>query len=151
MIIKSKKKLPVVVTDKKTLLARMKSGLKKTRSNLAGGLADLFLGQKQIDEDLLEDIETQLLMATLASLSSSGPQPMNRREALRGMIAVALAASVRTVQSSDDARARSGLGPSRWYAGGLWCLPRYTAAPIPSTGWADELQPLSPLYRAGSG
>ncbi|MCP1328336.1 signal recognition particle-docking protein FtsY, partial [Halomonas sp. 707D4] len=40
-----------------------KSGLGRTRANLTDGLADLFLGKKQIDDELLEDIETQLLMA----------------------------------------------------------------------------------------
>ncbi|WP_251358663.1 signal recognition particle-docking protein FtsY [Kangiella sp. TOML190] len=49
---------------KKTgFFARLKSGLSKTRSQLTGGIADLVLGSKQIDEDLLEEIETQLLMA----------------------------------------------------------------------------------------
>ncbi len=35
----------------------------KTRANLSDGIADLFLGKKQIDDELLEDLETQLLMA----------------------------------------------------------------------------------------
>ncbi len=43
--------------------ARLKSGLSKTRNQFTNGLADLVLGSKQIDEDLLEEIETQLLMA----------------------------------------------------------------------------------------
>ncbi len=43
--------------------SRLSQGLKRTRENLAGGLADLFLGDKQIDEDLFEEIETQLLMS----------------------------------------------------------------------------------------
>lgn len=43
--------------------SRLKSGLSKTRANLTEGLASLVLGQKTIDEDLLEEIETQLLMA----------------------------------------------------------------------------------------
>ena len=42
---------------------RMKSGLAKTRSGLVEGLATLLVGKKDIDEDLLEDLETQLLMA----------------------------------------------------------------------------------------
>ena len=48
---------------KKGFFARLKSGLSKTRSQLTGGIADLVLGSKQIDDELLEDIETQLLMA----------------------------------------------------------------------------------------
>jgi fused signal recognition particle receptor len=49
--------------SKSGFFARIKSGLSRTRSNLAGGLGDLLLGKKEIDDDLLEDIETQLLMA----------------------------------------------------------------------------------------
>ncbi|WP_341771183.1 signal recognition particle-docking protein FtsY [Pseudomaricurvus hydrocarbonicus] len=43
--------------------ARMREGLSRTSSNFAEGLGNLFLGQKEIDEDLLEDLETQLLVA----------------------------------------------------------------------------------------
>ncbi len=45
--------------------ARIKSGLSRTRSNLADGLANLFMGQKTIDDELLEDIETLLLTADI--------------------------------------------------------------------------------------
>lgn len=46
-----------------SLWNRMQSGLARTSSNFAQGLGNLFLGKKEINEDLLEDIETQLLMA----------------------------------------------------------------------------------------
>ncbi|MBZ9539202.1 signal recognition particle-docking protein FtsY, partial [Modicisalibacter tunisiensis] len=49
--------------EKRGWLARIRAGLGKTRANLTEGLADLFLGKKQIDDDLMEEIETQLLMA----------------------------------------------------------------------------------------
>ena len=49
--------------EKAGFFARVKSGLSRTRSGLSDGLADLLLGKKEIDEDLFEDIETQLLMA----------------------------------------------------------------------------------------
>ncbi|GGX97783.1 signal recognition particle receptor FtsY [Litchfieldella qijiaojingensis] len=49
--------------EKKSWLSRIRSGLSKTRANLSDGIADLFLGKKQIDDELLEDLETQLLMA----------------------------------------------------------------------------------------
>jgi fused signal recognition particle receptor len=42
--------------------ARLKQGLTKTSQTLGNGLASLFLGKK-IDEDLYEELETQLLMA----------------------------------------------------------------------------------------
>lgn len=48
---------------KKSWFARIKSGLGKTRANFTEGLAGLFLGKKQIDDELMEDLETQLLMA----------------------------------------------------------------------------------------
>lgn len=42
---------------------RIKLGLKRTSSKMGAGLGNLFLGKKQIDEDLLEELESQLLMA----------------------------------------------------------------------------------------
>jgi fused signal recognition particle receptor len=45
------------------LFARLKQGLSRTRSGLTEGLAQLTLGKKQIDDELLEDIETLLLTA----------------------------------------------------------------------------------------
>ncbi|MCK5719247.1 MAG: signal recognition particle-docking protein FtsY [Thiomargarita sp.] len=50
-------------TPKKGLFARLKQGLSKTRENLTAGLANLNFGKRAIDEDLLEEIETQLLVA----------------------------------------------------------------------------------------
>lgn len=41
---------------------RLKQGLSRTRQQLGGGLAQLF-GRRKIDEDLLEELETTLLMA----------------------------------------------------------------------------------------
>src|SRR5690606_15569710 len=43
--------------------ARIKSGLSRTRHQFTDGLSQLFSGGKQIDEELLEEIETQLLTA----------------------------------------------------------------------------------------
>jgi fused signal recognition particle receptor len=45
------------------LFARLKSQLGKTRTGLTGFLSHLSLGGKKIDRELLEEIETQLLMA----------------------------------------------------------------------------------------
>jgi fused signal recognition particle receptor len=45
------------------LFARLKKGLSRTRHNLSDGLADLIMGRKQIDDDLLEELETLLLTA----------------------------------------------------------------------------------------
>jgi len=41
---------------------RLKAGLSRTRQQLGGGLANLF-GRRKIDEDLLEELESTLLMA----------------------------------------------------------------------------------------
>ncbi|HHZ69550.1 MAG TPA: signal recognition particle-docking protein FtsY [Methylococcaceae bacterium] len=49
--------------DSTTRDLRLKSQLKRTRSGLGGLLASLALGQKKIDDDLLEEIETHLIMA----------------------------------------------------------------------------------------
>jgi len=57
--------------EKRGWFARIKSGLGKTRANLTDGIADLFLGKKQIDDELLEDLETQLLMADVGIEATS--------------------------------------------------------------------------------
>lgn len=46
-----------------SFFTRVKQGLTRTRSGLTDGLASLLLGKKAIDDDLLDDIETQLLTA----------------------------------------------------------------------------------------
>ncbi len=43
--------------------ARMRQGLSKTRNVLVEGVAELFIGKKEIDDDLLDELETQLLVA----------------------------------------------------------------------------------------
>ena len=43
----------------------MKEGLSKTNKVLGQGLADLLVGRKEIDDELFEDIETQLLSADI--------------------------------------------------------------------------------------
>jgi fused signal recognition particle receptor len=42
---------------------RMKQGMSKTSKNLGKGLADLLVGAKEIDDEIFEEIETQLLVA----------------------------------------------------------------------------------------
>ena len=49
--------------QKKGFFARLTSRLSKTRNNITEGLADLFLGKKEINEEILEELETRLLMA----------------------------------------------------------------------------------------
>lgn len=50
------------VTNKPGFFARLRQGLSKTSQNLGSGLAALFLGKK-IDDELYEELETQLLLA----------------------------------------------------------------------------------------
>ncbi|WP_019671935.1 signal recognition particle-docking protein FtsY [Psychrobacter lutiphocae] len=45
--------------------ARMKSGLTKSRKNLAEGVANILIGGKEIDDELLEEVEDQLLVADI--------------------------------------------------------------------------------------
>lgn len=46
-----------------SVLERLSEGLGKTRRQLFGGLGQLFTGRARIDDDLMEEIETQLLSA----------------------------------------------------------------------------------------
>jgi fused signal recognition particle receptor len=48
---------------KKGFFSRLATGLSKTRTGFSDGVANLLLGKKEIDDDLLEDLETQLVMA----------------------------------------------------------------------------------------
>jgi len=50
-------------TAEKGLFGRLRAGLSKTRGGLTQSIANLVVGRKQIDDVLLEDLETQLLTA----------------------------------------------------------------------------------------
>lgn len=52
-------------------LARIKQGLSRTSSHFADGLGKLFLGRKTIDEELFEELETQLLVADVGMDATS--------------------------------------------------------------------------------
>ena len=54
-----------------SVFERIRNGLGKTRANLTGGFADLFSIGKKVDEDLLEEIETTLLMADVGVTATS--------------------------------------------------------------------------------
>lgn len=57
---------PDLVTNTKTdFFSRFKHGLRRTRHQLGDGIAKLVLGKKEIDADVLEDIEASLLSADL--------------------------------------------------------------------------------------
>ena len=44
---------------------RMKEGLTKTRKNFADGMVNILIGGKEIDDELLEEVEEQLLVADI--------------------------------------------------------------------------------------
>ncbi|MBW0147887.1 signal recognition particle-docking protein FtsY [Marinobacter arenosus] len=54
-----------------SVFERIRQGLGKTRASLTGGMSDLFSLTKKIDEDLLEEIETTLLMADVGVTATS--------------------------------------------------------------------------------
>src|SRR5699024_99528 len=51
------------VASQERLFRRLYNRLSRTRNHLTGGISNLILGKKTIDEALLEEIETQLLIA----------------------------------------------------------------------------------------
>ncbi len=56
---------------KKGLLGRIRKGLGKTRSNLRAGLERVVLGKKLIDQELIDDLETTLLLADVGVEATS--------------------------------------------------------------------------------
>ena len=72
--------------SKKTgLFGRLRSGLAKTRSQLAEGVGNLLLGEREIDESVLEDLETALLLTdvgidTTQSIMEDLAQRVKRKE-----------------------------------------------------------------------
>jgi len=70
---------------KEGLFVRLKRGLGRTRHTLTEGLGNLFLGKKTLDDDLLEELETRLLMAdvgvdTCAKVIDGLTQRVKRKE-----------------------------------------------------------------------
>ncbi|TBR41531.1 signal recognition particle-docking protein FtsY [Marinomonas agarivorans] len=67
------------------LFARVKNGLACTREGFGSGLMNIVAGEKQIDDDLLEELETQLLTADVGIeatqyLVSKLTEQLNRKE-----------------------------------------------------------------------
>jgi len=57
--------VPTEETESQGVISQLKKRLARTRHNLTDGLANLLLGQKEIDEDLMEEIETIMLTADI--------------------------------------------------------------------------------------
>ena len=68
------------------LFGRLKAGLSRTRGNLTEGVASLVLGRKEVDDELLEELETQLLVADVG-VDATGhyqrPHPTGRAQTAR--------------------------------------------------------------------
>ncbi|MEB0044023.1 MULTISPECIES: signal recognition particle-docking protein FtsY [unclassified Pseudomonas] len=62
---------PRTEETKAGFFARLKQGLSKTSASIGEGMASLFLGKKNIDDELLEDIETRLLTADVGVEATS--------------------------------------------------------------------------------
>lgn len=54
---------PGPAQGKSALFGRLRQRLARTQRNLVDGLADLFAGERRIDQEVLEEIETRLLLA----------------------------------------------------------------------------------------
>jgi len=52
-------------SERKGFFGRLRTGLKKTRDILTTDIDDLFLGKRQIDDDMLEDLEELLITSDL--------------------------------------------------------------------------------------
>lgn len=72
-------------TERSGFFARLKQGLAKTRSSLATNLSNLFLGKKELNAELIEEIENVLLTAdvgveTTDQLIKTLTQKLSRNE-----------------------------------------------------------------------
>ena len=70
------------------LFSRLKSGLSRTSDSLFEGMGSLFLGAKEIDSDLFEELESRLLMADVGveatvDIIESLTQRVSRKELTR--------------------------------------------------------------------
>lgn len=54
---------PIEAAEKSSFTQRLAKKISKTSSSLGAGLGQILLGKKEIDDELMEDIETQMLMA----------------------------------------------------------------------------------------
>ncbi|MEM6708550.1 MAG: signal recognition particle-docking protein FtsY [Pseudomonadota bacterium] len=103
--------------ETKGIWRRFKRGLSKTRSQLAEGVGNLILGEREIDEDVLEELETALLVtdvgiATTASIMDDLRNQVTRKElnntrALHEALARRLRAALEPLEQPFSIRADS--------------------------------------------
>jgi fused signal recognition particle receptor len=115
---KSKEELPQDPAQREGMFQRLKNRLSRTRHNLTDGLADLLLGRKSIDADLLEELETLLLTADVGVETTSRvidelgervkrkqlADPQALSGALKGLLLEILQGSERPVRKPDRGR-----------------------------------------------
>ena len=82
---KDKEKKDNTQEEKEGMFQRLRQGLSKTRSSFTGRLDDLFLGKKEITEDLLDELEELLFtsdigVATTQELIDSVREKVARKE-----------------------------------------------------------------------
>ncbi len=58
-------KVPTQAESDNSFFSRMKLGLSRTRESFTSGVVTLLIGGKEIDDELLEEIETQMLVADM--------------------------------------------------------------------------------------
>ena len=63
LLLEPEAKRPTEVEDKQGFFSRLRRWLGRTSDNLVQGMGNLFLGHKEIDADLFEELESRLLMA----------------------------------------------------------------------------------------
>ena len=56
---------PAASVSEHSFFSRMKVGLTRTRESFTNGMVTLLIGGKEIDDELLEEIETQMLVADM--------------------------------------------------------------------------------------
>jgi fused signal recognition particle receptor len=78
---------PSDTTESGSWFNRMKSGLTKSSKNLADGMVNILIGGKEIDDELLEEVETQLLVADIGvDATKTIIQNLTERTARRELI-----------------------------------------------------------------
>lgn len=76
---------PAATPARAGLFGRMRTGLARTRQSFSRGVADVLLGEKQLDTTSLEEVETQLLLADVGveatqQIVNGLTERLNRRE-----------------------------------------------------------------------
>ena len=106
----------------KGFFGRLRNGLSKTRDQLATGLGNLLLGEKEINETALEDLETALLttdvgLETTQAIMSELTDRAGRRElANMGALYEALHRTIGAAAAWCGPSAYSCSAQARWLA-----------------------------------